>query len=493
MNKLNLEIYKKDKEEFDKKIRSLDYKIVETSVEMYNQKMHTKKESEDNSLITSLSYEIEQYENEKGLCTKDFLNKINNLKSYISEIIENKIKEQPNNKDYFINVSTILNKISNPYFNINDLDEILNLLEINNENNTLKEENVNNEAQLKNTEIKVVQKEDINNEKNIPNKATVTIEKPFEVEKLFNINKYVNTFDIEEQRIVDFENLLNYMNKISKDFRTDIEKALSRFIINYKIVKNTQYLQNDFDNIANRYIDTFSSAFKKFNKDENIEAIQVRMKDGKKIIEEKENEILTNDTLMKELQRKMTELASIYFVGGYARKILCEVAKSQGKIDSKKVVDENKKESLQNKLAQNNTYDSQNNVFKKIKKLCYDKRLSHIIEVSKWTKNVEEKLKYFYLEETDFQFVIYLIRQTENICNQNFEEVSNLIISLCDANIELEVVEENENLKNKKLQEEAETTKILQDGIENIKKKYSKIPFIGRKVLSILSAKMLKE
>ena len=38
MNKLNLEKCKKNKEEYDKKIKSLDYKIVETSVEMYNAK-----------------------------------------------------------------------------------------------------------------------------------------------------------------------------------------------------------------------------------------------------------------------------------------------------------------------------------------------------------------------------------------------------------------------------------------------------------------------
>ena len=36
MDKLNLEKFKEDKIEYDKKIRSLDYMIVETSVEMYN-------------------------------------------------------------------------------------------------------------------------------------------------------------------------------------------------------------------------------------------------------------------------------------------------------------------------------------------------------------------------------------------------------------------------------------------------------------------------
>ena len=71
---------------------------------------------------------------------------------------------------------------------------------------------------------------------------------------------------------------------------------------------------------------------------------------------------------------------------------------------------------------------------KKIKKLSYNKRMEHIIEVSKWTKNVEEEIKYSDFEESDFQFVIYLIRQTENVCNSNFEQIANLIINLCDSN-----------------------------------------------------------
>ena len=119
--------------------------------------------------------------------------------------------------------------------------------------------------------------------------------------------------------------------------------------------------------------------------------------------------------------------------------------------------------------------------------------MNHIIEISKWTKNIEEKLKFFHLEESDFQFVIYTIRQTESECNANFEQVANMIIRLCDANLQLEQIEENEKVKNKELQKEIDTTQILKDGIENIKKKYSKIPFIGRKVTSILSAKMLNE
>ena len=42
-----------------------------------------------------------------------------------------------------------------------------------------------------------------------------------------------------------------------------MEKALSRFIINYKIIKNTQYLQNDFDSITNNCLDSFKKLIQK--------------------------------------------------------------------------------------------------------------------------------------------------------------------------------------------------------------------------------------
>ena len=175
----------------------------------------------------------------------------------------------------------------------------------------------------------------------------------------------------------------------------------------------------------------------------------------------------------------MQELTKVYFVSGYVKKIQQQIIRFQSDYE------------VNNISKQSNESDEE--VFKKIKKLAYDKRMNHIIEVSRWTKNVEEKLKIFQLEETDFQFVIYLIRQTENVCNGNYEQVANLIIHLCDINLKLEAVEKNEKVKNKKLQNEENITNVLIQGIEGIRKKYTKIPFIGRKVTSILSAKLLNE
>ena len=567
MNRLDLERCIKDKDEYDKKIRSLDYKIVETSVQMYNSKSRNAQfepEDGENSKVNQLKNKIQQYETEKLNLTKELWEELVVIKTELNKVIDEKIKAQPEQKDEFLITKFIVNKITDVYFETESLSQLSYLLEIEdkepvervnilenektaeqenkievkepvepvnileNEKTTEQEnkieveepvepmnilENEKTAEQENKIEVKepaepinITEKEEtaeqtnkIENkplvsqvESNVPKPAAVTIEKPFEIEEVFKPVQPALQFNIEEQRIVDFENLLNHINKTSKDFRTDIEKALSRFIINYQIVKNTQYLQNDFDNIANNYLNLFKTIIQKFKKDESIDALQERIQNQENTTKNIEQQLLTNNIEIKEMQRQMQELSKVYFVGGYVRKIQEQIAKIQGEQETEKTED---KDST-NKIfvpRKDNMDNSENDVFEKIKKLTYDKRMDHIIEVSKWTKNVEEKLRVFHLEETDFQFVIYLIRQTENICNSNFEQVANIIINLCDTNLQLELAEENGINKNKKLQEEATTAQILKDGIENIRKKYSKMPFIGRKVSSILNAKLLNE
>ena len=543
MNRLDLERCIKDKDEYDKKIRSLDYKIVETSVQMYNSKSRNAQfepEDGENSKVNQLKNKIQQYETEKLNLTKELWEELVVIKTELNKVIDEKIKAQPEQKDEFLITKFIVNKITDVYFETESLSQLSYLLEIEdkepvkpmnileNEKTAEQEnkieveepvepvnilENEKTAEQENKIEVKepaepinITEKEEtaeqtnkIENkplvsqvESNVPKPAAVTIEKPFEIEEVFKPVQPALQFNIEEQRIVDFENLLNHINKTSKDFRTDIEKALSRFIINYQIVKNTQYLQNDFDNIANNYLNLFKTIIQKFKKDESIDALQERIQNQENTTKNIEQQLLTNNIEIKEMQRQMQELSKVYFVGGYVRKIQEQIAKIQGEQETEKT--ENKDGT--NKIfvpRKDNMDNSENDVFEKIKKLTYDKRMDHIIEVSKWTKNVEEKLRVFHLEETDFQFVIYLIRQTENICNSNFEQVANIIINLCDINLQLELAEENGINKNKKLQEEATTAQILKDGIENIRKKYSKMPFIGRKVSSILNAKLLNE
>ena len=543
MNRLDLERCIKDKDEYDKKIRSLDYKIVETSVQMYNSKSRNAQfepEDGENSKVNQLKNKIQQYEAEKLNLTKELWEELVVIKTELNKVIDEKIKAQPEQKDELLITKFIVNKITDVYFETESLSQLSYLLEIEdkepvkpvnileNEKTAEQENKIEGEEpvelmnilenektaeQENKIEVKepaepinITEKEEtaeqtnkIENkplvsqvESNVPKPAAVTIEKPFEIEEVFKPVQPALQFNIEEQRIVDFENLLNHINKTSKDFRTDIEKALSRFIINYQIVKNTQYLQNDFDNIANNYLNLFKTIIQKFKKDESIDALQERIQNQENTTKNIEQQLLTNNIEIKEMQRQMQELSKVYFVGGYVRKIQEQIAKIQGEQETEKTED---KDST-NKIfvpRKDNMDNSENDVFEKIKKLTYDKRMDHIIEVSKWTKNVEEKLRVFHLEETDFQFVIYLIRQTENICNSNFEQVANIIINLCDINLQLELAEENGINKNKKLQEEATTAQILKDGIENIRKKYSKMPFIGRKVSSILNAKLLNE
>ena len=515
MNKFDLEKYKKEKEEYDKNIRSFDYKVVETSVDMYNAKSHNSQfvEDDENSIVTKLKNKIDYYELEKANLTKEIWNKVVSIKEKLREIINNKIIENPSEKnDYLIAIFKI-NKITDVYFNVDELLELAYLLEdTTNENIT--------EPIEKKTEVKVLEKTPIEKElgeekeqvfliKNNNSllqinkkKKLVIISKPI-IEKKKEIIpeetlenklekvKTVQIFNIEEQRVIDFENLLNHIEKTSKDYRTDIESALNRFMTNYKIVKNAQYLQNDFDNITNNYLEIFKKVISKFKKDESLEALESRIKTQKEQINELDKRILNNNIAMKEFQRQMQELAKVYFVKNYVKKVQAQVAKAQGSQET------NEKDTINvNNIfvpKKDNINNVENNVFLKIKKLSYDKRMNHIIEVSKWTKNVEEEIKYSDFEESDFQFVIYLIRQTENVCNSNFEQIANLIINLCDSNLQLEDIEKEEKSRNRRLQDEEITTQILKVGIENIKKRYSKIPFIGRKVSSILSVKMLNK
>ena len=574
MNKFDLERYKKEKEEYDKKIRSLDYKVVETSVEMYNVKSRNSHFEEDgeNSKAVELKKQIDYYELEKANLTKEIWNKVVSIKEELREIINNKIIENLSEKNNYLIEIFKINKITDVYFNVDELLELAYLLEdttnqiitqpiekktdakgldtnligltanIKKTSETIEEKTINSEKIEVVEEIPIEKEADeekeqvfliknnnsllpINNEKNlaiiskpiIEEKKEITPEESLKEELLLKSNQKkeqdnqaehsikqvneenlenkfekVNTvqiFNIEEQRVIDFENLLNHIEKTSKDYRTDIERALNRFVTNYKIVKNNQYLQNDFDNITNNYLEIFKEVILKFKKDESLETLEDRIKTQEGQIKELDKKILNNNIEMKEFQRQMQELAKVYFVKNYVKKVQAQVAKAQGSQE----VNEKDTINVSNIFVpqKDNINNVENNVFLKIKKLSYNKRMNHIIEVSKWTKNVEEEIKYSDFDESDFQFIIYLIRQTENVCNSNFEQISNLVINFSDSNLQLEDVEKEEKSRNKRLQDETITTQILKVGIENIKKRYSKIPFIGRKVSSILSVKML--
>ena len=524
MNKFDLEKYKKEKEEYDKNIRSFDYKVVETSVDMYNAKSHNSQfvEDDENSIVTKLKNKIDYYELEKANLTKEIWNKVVSIKEELREIINNKIIENLSEKNNYLIAIFKINKITDVYFNVDELLELAYLLEdttnqiitqpiekktdakgldtnligltanIEKTSETLEEKTINSEKIEVVEEIPIEKEADeekeqvfliknnnsllpIDNEKNLVIVSKPIIEEKKEIipeetlENKLEKVKTVQIFNIEEQRVIDFENLLNHIEKTSKDYRADIERALNRFVDNYKIVKNNQYLQNDFDNITNNYLEIFKEIVLRFKKDESLEALEDRIKTQEGQIKELDKKILNNNIEMKEFQRQMQELAKVYFVKNYVKKVQAQVAKAQGSQET------NEKDTINvNNIfvpKKDNINNVENNVFLKIKKLSYDKRMNHIIEVSKWTKNVEEEIKYSDFEESDFQFVIYLIRQTENVCNSNFEQIANLIINLCDSNLQLEDIEKEEKSRNKRLQDKEITTQILKVGIENIKKK----------------------
>ena len=387
MNKFDLERYKKEKEEYDKNIRSLDYKVVETSVEMYNAKSRNSqfKEDSENSIVTELKNKIDYYELEKANLTKEIWSKVVSIKEKIREIINNKIIENPSEKNNYLIAIYKINKITDVYFNADELLELAYLLEdttnqiitepiekktdvkdlenltelmsnIEKTSETLEEKTINSEKIEEVEEIPIEKEADeekeqvlliknnnsllpINNEKNLvpiskpiieenkeiipeeslkeeENISSEKTQNPISLDKSFKDEfekvKTVQTFNIEEQRVIDFENLLNHIEKTSKDYRTDIERALNRFVTNYKIVKNNQYLQNDFDNITNNYLEIFKEVILKFKKDESLEALEDRIKTQEGQIKELDKKILNNNIEMKEFQRQMQELAKVY-------------------------------------------------------------------------------------------------------------------------------------------------------------------------------------
>lgn len=199
MNKLVLEKLKDEKEEYDKQIRNLDYKIVETSVEIQTKiNMQKNTENNDTTKIDYLNNDFERYRDEESKLTNEFFNKISSIKTSLREILDKKLEENPKEKSIYLLSICTLNRINDVYF---DPEELINLSYI----------IVDGESDEKD-EVAKVQITD-----NRPVPASVTVEKPFEVEQ--RVKQPIQRFDIEEQRVVDFDNLINHLTKISRDYR----------------------------------------------------------------------------------------------------------------------------------------------------------------------------------------------------------------------------------------------------------------------------------
>ena len=380
MKEINFEKYKEEKNEYDNKIRKLDYKIVEESVKLYNllnrskavetQTMARENEEKIEKLIDS----INKSEEEKNKLTKQIFEKFENLREELLQKI-NKIK----NKDEKVLTSKIaLHKIQDVYFDVEEVERIIKELSI--------EEKLENNEKIQEDNIKE------------------------NIQEVFTPSQKINNiFDIPKQRVIDFENLLKYMNKISKEYRAEVEKLISKYIAEYNVLNDYNILQNDFQGIKGKYNAKFNKTIIKFKKDENIEEINNKIQNLIKNNEKIENEIKSYASETQVMKEKVEKLQEVYLVHNYAKKVLTKFLNMQAQ------------EEENEKIKQKNDDSA---IFKKIQKVTYDDRIKHIIEVSKWTKQIESKMKYKKIKENDFEVIIYTIRQTEDICNINYENIN---------------------------------------------------------------------
>lgn len=476
MSIINLEKYREAKIEYDKEIRRLDYEIVEVSVQMYDTR-ETIEDLKNPDVLTEkekLKLKIETLEEKEQKLKENIWQKIEELKKLVTKILN----ERKSSKDVE-EAKFAIDKIQDVYFNIHELIEKIEPFVINyyKEKEEIKSENLEEKK-----EINVIQENKMPNELLIKETAKIQKEenshKEIEEERILEqkqigIKKEFRPpekFDIPKQRVVDFENLLMYIYKMSVMHRTNIEKCISKFIINYNIIKNSDNFSSEFNNLSNKYICEANKILEKIERQENLEDINKKINE----IQIENKELQNKTTLLKSesenMQKQVEELVNVHFVSSTASKILEELIQKSNELTNINV---------------------ENSVFIEIKEITKKERMNHIIKISKWTKNIEEKLKDYKLEETDFQFILHLIRQTESICNGCYEQIANYIVNLCDNSIRLEELENINKIEKSKMQLQDSESKILRDGIETIKRKYLKIPFIRRKVAYILDFKQL--
>ena len=447
MNNLNLEKYVKNKIEYDKEIRRLDLDIVAKSYQLYNIKSRAKSAN-----IPFFNYDLEEsklksyiknIEEQKQIKTNKIMQEFEILKQDLIVQLDKDISKNAPNKDELFIKKMSLNRIVDVYFDVEKLQEITNSIHL----------------------------EDSSLEKNQEEKLS---EKQF-TDLFVKVADTKPVFDVKKQRVVDFDNLLKHIYKLSKDYRKLVEEKISKYISNYSILNDFEPIQIEIDKNKEEYINKFNESINKFEKLEKIDELKKKIEDIKsniKNIEIENSNMVEESTILK---NKVQELQEIYLVSSSATKIMNKFSKIEA----------------DNKNNAKNSINVSDDVFEEIRKLAHDERMKHIIDVSKWTKNIENKLKNCKIKEKDFQSILYLIRQTEDICNFNYEKVTNAVINLCDCYISLEQVEENNKTKKMILEENKTVAQTLRDGINSIKRKYSKIPFIGRKVMGVLETKAL--
>ena len=228
------------------------------------------------------------------------------------------------------------------------------------------------------------------------------------------------------------------------------------------------------EKIFNQFILNLNTQVEKFKKDENIVDVSFRVQEINKNNKDIELKIKKSEEEAKELKEKLDSLQDIYFVSVYAKKIIKTFLNMQLK-----------------KEIKNNENKADDEIYSSIKKIAKKNRIANMIKIDKWSNELITKVNKSNIKESKYEVIISIIRKVENNCNIQLERILNSIILLCDKYINLENVEIENNARKKVLAQNMSVLMVLSKGIENIKKKYSKIPIIGRKISYILEPKLI--
>ena len=294
-----------------------------------------------------------------------------------------------------------------------------------------------------------------------------------QVSKNKDINKQ-NTFNIKTQRIIDFENFFKSINNITNKYIKEIEEIIDEDIKEKRYLEETDELEYKSEKIFNQFILNLNTQVEKFKKDENIVDVSFRVQEINKNNKDIELKIKKSEEEAKELKEKLDSLQDIYFVSVYAKKIIKTFLNMQLK-----------------KEIKNNENKADDEIYSSIKKIAKKNRIANMIKIDKWSNELITKVNKSNIKESKYEVIISIIRKGENNCNIQLERILNSIILLCDKYINLENVEIENNARKKVLAQNMSVLMVLSKGIENIKKKYSKIPIIGRKISYILEPKLI--
>ena len=293
-----------------------------------------------------------------------------------------------------------------------------------------------------------------------------------QVSKNKDINKQ-NTFNIKTQRIIDFENFFKSINNISNKYIKEIEEIIYEDIKEKRYLEETDELEYKSEKIFNQFILNLNTQVEKFKKDENIVDVNFRVQEINKSNKDIELKIKKSEEEARELKEKLDSLQDIYFVSVYAK-----IIKTFLNMQLKKEI-------------KNNENKADDEIYSSIKKIAKKNRIANMIKIDKWSNELITKVNKSNIKESKYEVIISIIRKVENNCNIQLERILNSIILLCDKYINLENVEIENNARKKVLAQNMSVLMVLSKGIENIKKKYSKIPIIGRKISYILEPKLI--